>query len=375
MFRALTRRAFTLIELLVVIAIIAILIALLLPAVQQAREAARRTQCRNNLKQLGIALHNYHDNYNLFPLGSGLNAGGSGGRRHSAFVGLLPYIDQAPLANLVAAGGVAASVNGTTNYWQNRFDPWDANHVATRAKIVALLCPSDSETGNVPQDTGFLENNNYVVCWGDSIWEVCPQWNGNGGRGLRGMFVGGQGASGKKGIRDVLDGMSNTVAMSEVITTKGGAITARAGALSSQFNQATLVGNPAICLTGVGANDIVTTSINETKRRGQRWMDGAVMFTGFQTILGPNKVSCLSVSGTADSTDGIYNPSSQHTGGVHCLLGDGAVRFVSDNINTGNTSLSNPMPTGSNAPPSGPSPYGVWGALGSVAGGEPAGDF
>src|SRR3954471_6100931 len=96
------KHGFTLIELLVVIAIIAVLIALLLPAVQQAREAARRTQCKNNLKQLGLALYNYHDVYLMFPLASG-PAGGPGGQRHSTFVGLLPYIDQGPLANLVSS--------------------------------------------------------------------------------------------------------------------------------------------------------------------------------------------------------------------------------------------------------------------------------
>src|SRR6188768_3739919 len=100
--RCRSRRAFTLIELLVVIAIIAILIALLLPAVQQAREAARRTQCKNNLKQLGLALHNYHDIYQRFPRSFGnQSVDGSGNERwgHSQWVGLLPFFDQAPLYN------------------------------------------------------------------------------------------------------------------------------------------------------------------------------------------------------------------------------------------------------------------------------------
>jgi prepilin-type N-terminal cleavage/methylation domain-containing protein len=362
-------RGFTLIELLVVIAIIAILIALLLPAVQQAREAARRTQCRNNLKQLGIALHNYHDNYNLFPMASGLNAG-PGGQRHSAFVALLPYIDQAPLANLIEAGGTAASVNGTTAYAGNSFVPWDTNHRGPRTKIPMLLCPSDGDT---TLDNAVLEKNNYVNCRGDTIWEATPQWNGNSGRGLRGMFVGGQGASGTRRIRDVTDGLSNTLAMSECIKSKVGCNTIRTGATSWQFDQATLRGNPAICLTAVNAAGIITSLNSNSQRRGGRWFDANIIFTGFNTILGPNKISCLSNNG-GDSGDGILEASSVHTGGVHALLGDGQVRFISENINAGNPALTNP-PNGGGGAPSGPSVYGVWGALGSVAGEETVGDF
>ncbi len=108
------RSAFTLIELLVVIAIIAILIALLLPAVQQAREAARRTECKNKLKQLGLAIHNYHDVHNCIVPCSGLN-GGPGGRRQSGFAQILPFFDQAPLYELIMGGGLQASVDGATN--------------------------------------------------------------------------------------------------------------------------------------------------------------------------------------------------------------------------------------------------------------------
>ena len=366
------RHAFTLIELLVVIAIIAILIALLLPAVQQAREAARRTQCRNNLKQLGIAMYNYHDTFNLFPMASG-NNGGPGGRRHSAFVGMLPYLDQAPLANLIAGGGNAASVNGSTNFFSDSFVPWDANHRAVVATIPALQCPSDGTTSTA--DNAAFGRTSYATCRGDSVWDTTPQWNGNGGRGLRGMFVGGQGVSGTRSVRDVLDGLSNTVAMSEMIKTKSASTVRRIeGAFSYQYDQAALRVNPSICLTQIDGNGNITGTINSNaNRRGCRWMDGNLIFTGFTTILGPNKVSCMS-NNSGDSGDGIFEPASQHTGGVHCLMGDGAVRFISENIDAGNAAATNPSGGGSGAP-AGRSVYGVWGALGSITGGETAVDF
>jgi len=204
------KSGFTLIELLVVIAIIAVLIALLLPAVQQAREAARRTQCKNNLKQMGLAIYNYHDTFNVFPM-SALLSGGPGGQRQSAYVQILPYMDNAPLWNLAQSGGTAASVNGSTNFFNNNWVPWDGNHRVPTTKIPAYLYPSDGDSSvQAP-----LQGTNYGTCRGDSIWENTPQWCGNGGRGLRGMFVGGNSApaQGTRSVRDVTDGLSNTIAM------------------------------------------------------------------------------------------------------------------------------------------------------------------
>src|SRR5581483_9327904 len=165
-----SHRGFTLIELLVVIAIIAILIALLLPALQQAREAARRTQCRNNLKQLGLALHNYHDNFNRFPrMSQGSiydNGNGIGWRSASVHAMLLPYIDQAPLYSQINfninvccdAGGYPGTPN--TN------DP-----LLNLIKITAFLCPSDSPPGSA--QSGAAAFCNYPVCVGATVG-----WNG-----------------------------------------------------------------------------------------------------------------------------------------------------------------------------------------------------
>ncbi|QDT98588.1 DUF1559 domain-containing protein [Gimesia aquarii] len=350
---------FTLIELLVVIAIIAILIALLLPAVQQAREAARRTECKNKLKQLGIAVHGYHEVHGCMPMASGSN-GGPGGRRQSGFVGLLPFIDQAPLFNLIAAGGTAAAVDGTTNYNGFDFVPWDNNHKAVRTSIPMLLCPSDGDsTEQLPR-----RGSNYMFSRGDTAWDTNPAWNGNGGRGLRGFFVGGSGNSGVRRIRDVTDGLSNTIAMGERIKAKPGGNSILTGAIATNITQAQYRVDASVCLNNYNnATDQYAGS--SARWGGLRWMDGAMSFTGMSTILGPNKPSC---SQPGDQQDGVQDPTSQHAGGAQVLMGDGAVRFISENIDAGNPASTSPSGSAR-------SPFGIWGALGSVSGGEPVGDF
>lgn len=346
MFKLRRRLAFTLIELLVVIAIIAVLIALLLPAVQQAREAARRSQCKNNLKQLGLALHNYHDTFGKLPFGEGRECSPCQGRRYSGFVGLLPYFDQAPLFNQIAA----ANFNNV---------PWDGGFAPWQVQMPMLLCPSDSLTDrNNP-----IKKTNYMFCRGDSAWDH-NQWAPNGGRGLRGMFTGN---SQNKSFRDATDGLSNSIAMSERIQAKSGNFV-RNGGTATGVGNSMVQSNPSLCLGQINANKQYTGGVGAWG--GGRWTDGAPAFTGCTTVLGPNKGSCT--QGGWDGEDGIYEPSSVHVGGVHCLMGDGAVRFISENINTGN--IASPPPDGPGQP-NGPSPYGVWGSLGSIRGGDVVGDF
>ncbi len=359
------RSAFTLIELLVVIAIIAVLIALLLPAVQQAREAARRTQCKNNLKQLGLAMHNYEETHKIVPPAAGRFWANPdcGGMRHSAFVMMLPFMDQAPLYNISQAGGLAASVDGTRNWPGNTFAPWDGNHRLNVANIPGLLCPSDGDS----QEQNWTGRTNYMTCRGDGCWDNCPQWNGNGGRGIRGMFIGGQNGAGRRRFADVTDGLSNTIAIAERIKAKSGANTIKGGSVATSITQSTYRDNPSVCLatvSNVGGPGTYTTSVGNWA--GLRWADGGPAFTGCTTILGPNKPGCH--DGGGDDKDGVFEPTSHHTGGVQCLMGDGAVRFISENIDTGNPA--SPNPTGSRR-----SPFGLWGALGSVGGGETVGEF
>ena len=348
------RRGFTLIELLVVIAIIAVLIALLLPAVQQAREAARRTQCKNNLKQFGLALHNYHDTYNLFPPfagGSGTPNAGSGNpgfrTRLSGFVAILPYMDQAPLFNKIWSDSPAQYPWNATTYWSEN--------------PPGVTCPSDG--GKIAPNGTYRGKRNYAFCAGDG---VASNGNNTGSNTpivvmTRGVF----GAVGCNSVAHCLDGTSNTIGIAESVAPIG---TNSFGMVSGTLGTAT----PAAC---IATYDKSTRSYpgggwTGDTARGYRWGDGGAFFSAFTTAVPPNSASCFS-SGTASHWhEGFYTASSWHTGGVQVLMMDGAVRFISENINTGNLAAT---PLAGNA--AGASPYGVWGALGSRIGSEVVSDF
>ena len=348
--RQLTTRGFTLIELLVVIAIIAILIALLLPAVQQAREAARRSKCQNNLKQLGLALHNYHDVYGMFPPGRTGTTDGTDNNAGwvSPFFGLLPYLDQVALYDQITSqpnqGGV----------------PWDGGKEWWKTNIVALQCPSDVLRR---QDMG---KNSYVFCHGDRTTGLASDRL----RDFRGMFGGRLGVK----INDVKDGTSNTIAMSETRRSYEYGANNLEVYGQVQKNIAGVQSNPALCIAQLDPNDkgLFISGGDADRRRGDRWGDARPCYTAFQTVLPPNSPSCVqsnSTYATEDSNNAVYSASSPHVGGVHILMVDGAVRFVSENIDTGDITAPGP---GSDMKAS---PYGVWGALGTRRCGEVIGEF
>lgn len=311
------KRGFTLIELLVVIAIIAILIALLLPAVQQAREAARRTQCKNNMKQFGLALHNYHEAHSTFPLGTSVNfnsSAGGGNFISNGIVMLLPYFDQTNLSNLY----------NQTAAWENQ------SAAAARTVIPTFVCPSN--VGQNPiQDTALgalglpvgdtFGITTYVMSRGSNIgW--CQ--SSNHPSNVKGMFDLNRGSK----MRDIRDGSSNTIAMGEAAT-------------GPQF----------ILCEGQGCNTAPSTKVEAY----QPWIGAQPPNTDYKSALGPrasifgstadriNKTyttetlidlgsySTCSLSG-ADATS---NFRSQHIGGCHFLYADGSVHFISENVDLG----------------------------------------
>jgi prepilin-type N-terminal cleavage/methylation domain-containing protein/prepilin-type processing-associated H-X9-DG protein len=355
----LRRQGFTLIELLVVIAIIAVLIALLLPAVQQAREAARRSECKNNLKQLGIAIHNYHEQFNMMPHG-GFHVGGPGFQRYSGLIAMLPQIDEGPRYDTIQTDAIATKPA-----------PWN-DRAYWRDNMPKFMCPSDTVQQNSDGNRQ-VGNTNYMFSRGDSVWDFNPDWAGNGGRGQRGAFPSLRPPSRPHSFKSITDGASNTIFMSERIQALRGSTFRKDGVVGLNVNESTIRSSPAAALATIDAQGKYINGAGDWT--GTRWTDGAPAFTGCTTVLGPNKGNFT--PRTWDGEDGIYEPSSRHSGGVHCLMGDGAVRFISDAINTGNTALPVPDHDTVTQPYQrfGPSPYGVWGSLGSVAGGETIGDF
>ncbi len=287
------RRAFTLIELLVVIAIIAILIALLLPAVQQAREAARRTQCKNNLKQMGLALHNYHDTFSLFPYGemNGIGqttpANATTLRNQNGLVMLLPYIEQANLYSTLNFSATFGKYSGAGV--SPVAVPAGGNLVAKGTKLAAFLCPSDNGIPFINDDPIYYgcgtSGSSFKSSYGLSV--NATHYNGTWSAvGVVGRTA--FGGNSWSNMRDFTDGTSNSALVIEnVFECVSGRI------------------SPWACVQHAGTGTRLLGGINRFLPRGR--------------------------PGQVDNYNS--NASSLHVGGCQVLLGDGGVRFLSENTN------------------------------------------
>ncbi len=304
------RGGFTLIELLVVIAIIAVLIALLLPAVQQAREAARRSQCKNNLKQLGLALHNFHDTFNRFPAGTNPDIepwktpGSTDANYGSNWkIFILPYIDQAPIYG-------KWQFNTSSGYSNsNNITPLLAKNM-----ISVYRCPSST----LPD---------FSTRWHQTMYTSYTALSGSTGDATAYAAAGGglvsdKGVLGNKSmtkIKDITDGTSNTIMVGEQ---------------SNDLRD----GNNAVILGNAYSGSV---GVSITAQGPDPWSIGSHLTStnelyNITTIRWPINKRWTTSLGTQGVTDNVGNNiplSSQHVGGAHLLFGDGAVRFLSDNLN------------------------------------------
>ena len=320
-------RGFTLIELLVVVAIMSLLVALLLPAVHAAREASRRSQCVNNLKQIGLALHGYHDALGSFPLGkSAANAEVgvvSSWGDWGAQALILPYLEQSPLHN---------SINFQ---WSTRkYTALKVNHTAFNMKLKIYMCPSDRNvirSGNLNSYRG-------------SVGTTGIQYFSNS-TGVFGRQV-------SYSMDDITDGLSNTIAFSESLvggesatnSYRGNSIAGVGEIAAAQSIDAFSVGWPATLKALNSCSDAMSaagppTFASVSKIGGYRWGWGDIGISLFNTIVPPNSPehpwnSCRKdCPGCGPDSSQYSNAQSNHPGGVNALFADGGVRWIKDGIN------------------------------------------
>jgi prepilin-type N-terminal cleavage/methylation domain-containing protein/prepilin-type processing-associated H-X9-DG protein len=325
------RAAFTLVELLVVIAIIGVLVSLLLPAVQSAREAARGMSCKNNLKQLGLALLNYEGALHYFP-GSGVNPS-----QYSVHTYVLPYLEQKQLRDLVDPNQPLIFFSG-----QSTLNPAQAQAAATTIKI--FLCPSDPQGPTCSAyNSATFAGTNYMV---------------NGGTGT-GVFYDTRYQSdglfwneSKVRMAEITDGTSNTLLMAE--TLRGACVTTAASTPAFPRRQGGSLATVAKTIANQQGTDpplsdaLCTTATSWLGSHAIAWIWGQTPQTFFNTHFPPNSP----VPDCTTNGQGWFRASSLHANGVNVLLCDGSARFVSDQIN-----------------------FSVWQAVSTRGGGETVGDL
>ncbi|WP_145123757.1 DUF1559 domain-containing protein [Rosistilla oblonga] len=321
------REGFTLVELLVVIAIIGILVGLLLPAVQAAREAARRMSCSNNMKNIALAFHNYHDTYKKFPIYTNRFTSSAGTCSHwegfSAHTMILPFMEQQPLYDQISAMWTTAPQ--LHEGW--RVDPFTTPR---RTRIDAFMCPSDGS--NSGADTG---NCSYAVSEGCALGWTGTNANNNGMFGRETGF--------ERRMADVKDGTSNTVMVAEHLLGDHDNNFYRPGDVVRAIGWTGT--NKAWPVTGelYSPGDIETYGqaceaaiANHHSHAGRDWMAPMPTQTVFNTVAPPNwkYPNCQPCSGCGwMDSEGVFPSRSQHPGGAMHGLADGSVRFVAETIN------------------------------------------
>jgi prepilin-type N-terminal cleavage/methylation domain-containing protein/prepilin-type processing-associated H-X9-DG protein len=346
--KAETRRGFTLIELLVVIAIIAVLIALLLPAVQSAREAARRSQCVNNLKQIGLGMHNYHSSNGTFPLGGTTQWTSYGYSSNwgtwSASALMLGYMEQQPVFNAINFN----QVNGFGYGW------W-ANVTIGNTLVNLFVCPSDGISPQKP--SGPLPIN--------AASQSCWQWSGHtnnyyasvgtssnypGALDTTGIFTEGGNCY---SLANVTDGSSYTIAFGEALIGvynvaapkwRGGPVVPTPpsgnsnGLYDVSTNYPSVITDFQVCQAFFQNPAYLTDWHSSNNTKGFRWEQDLGGFCIFNTILPPSATqytfgSCRMGATNADIADGTYQgANSNHPGGCNFLMGDGSARFIKSSI-------------------------------------------
>jgi len=335
------RRGFTLIELLVVIAIIAVLIALLLPAVQAAREAARRSQCVNNLKQLGLAVHNYVSQTNVLPVQSMFPTASddSWGWSYGWGLSLLPHMEQQPAYNAFNFSlGIFGNGSGFT-YQQG-------NNTVCQMQIASFLCPSDGQKKNPAPPYG---STNYVGNYGGP-----GQFSTAGANGAFSGTIVPNGwyndpNLGPLGLESITDGTSNTALFSERLRGLTGSPTVQLNSQDAKRAIFNVSGAPTSNSGSAGALQLIaackalppTTTSVRSDASGYTWFAGYpwhVTVDAYTHVGAPNSTSC---NNTADQGGwlsftgpfGSAPPNSNHPGGVNMCMGDGSVRFIKDTVN------------------------------------------
>jgi prepilin-type N-terminal cleavage/methylation domain-containing protein len=369
------RLGFTLVELLVVIAIIGVLVGMLLPAVQLARESARRSTCQNNLRQVGQALGNYESAKLVMP--PMCDYVGTGAPHISSFVYLLPFLEEQDLFNkaVTGTGNPGPPVLPFMPRATDSYPVWNR-------WLTQFVCPSDQAASlRGSAYNGARGPSSYAANKGD--WWSAPtalgpaSYNGNrtgytgDKRSFRGMFGCNEGLKSK----DITDGLSFTMAYCERRIYRGE--TRRVP--DAMWGNGNSWGDPNACRTPsvlaskvvngefVGSGAIVVSWPNSGN--WSAWSSGLAFYHGIVTAVPPNGPSC-DMNGSPWWNIGLYTASSFHQGGVFAVMGDGAVRFVSDAVDVGDQSAGAGARDLNVAAINARSPFGVWGAMGSRCGGE-----